>query len=158
MDNGLKKDFTRRLSQCNRGEMIVIIYDIFFAYIEDAEIALKSGNRENLKIGIRHAQSTLDELIRALDFSYELSSNLYSLYTFCKIELSKTLYRNNGDGLSEAKKIMGRLHGAFIRAAGQDQSRPLMQNAQQIYAGITYGRAVLNECFAQTNTQRGFFV
>ena len=32
MENELKKDFTRRLSQCNSGEMIVIIYDIFFAY------------------------------------------------------------------------------------------------------------------------------
>ena len=26
MENELKKDFTRRLSQCNSGEMIVIIY------------------------------------------------------------------------------------------------------------------------------------
>lgn len=35
MENELKKDFTRRLSQCNSGEMIVIIYDIFFAYVDD---------------------------------------------------------------------------------------------------------------------------
>ena len=41
MDNELKKDFTRRLSQCNSGEMIVIIYDIFFAVIiADEEINL----------------------------------------------------------------------------------------------------------------------
>ena len=31
MDSEQKKGFTRRLSQCNSGEMIVIIYDICFA-------------------------------------------------------------------------------------------------------------------------------
>ena len=35
MNNELKQDFTRRLSQCNSGEMIVIIYDILFAYLDD---------------------------------------------------------------------------------------------------------------------------
>ena len=38
MDNELKQDFTRRLSQCNKGEMIVIIYDIYFAYTKEATI------------------------------------------------------------------------------------------------------------------------
>ena len=39
MDDRLKQDFTRRLSQCNSGGMIVIIYDILFAYMDDVKKA-----------------------------------------------------------------------------------------------------------------------
>lgn len=39
------KDFTRRISQCNRGGMIVVIYDIFFAYVTEAEDAF--SRKEN---------------------------------------------------------------------------------------------------------------
>ncbi len=158
MDNSLKKDFTRRLSQCNQGEMIVIMYDIFFAYTNDIELALENGDRQALKASVRGAQRTLDELIGALNFSYEIAKNLHALYVFCKNELAKVLYQMRADGVNEAKKIMGRLHGAFIEAAGQDRSSPLMRNTQQVYAGITYGRAVLNESYIELDNQRGFFV
>ena len=46
MENELKKDFTRRLSQCNSGEMIVIIYDIFFAYVDDIRQAHCKGDHD----------------------------------------------------------------------------------------------------------------
>ena len=38
-----KQEFTRRLSCCNRGEMIVIIYDILFSHLEDALAAQEKG-------------------------------------------------------------------------------------------------------------------
>ena len=37
MDNELKQDLTRRLSQCNRGGLILVMYDIYFAYSDDAK-------------------------------------------------------------------------------------------------------------------------
>ena len=56
MDNSLKQDFTRRLSQCNSGGMIVIIYEIGFAYMHDARKAYESGNHDEMKASIRKAQ------------------------------------------------------------------------------------------------------
>ena len=50
MENELKKDFTRRLSQCNSGEMIVIIYDIFFAYVDDIRQAHCTGDHEDRRM------------------------------------------------------------------------------------------------------------
>lgn len=85
MENELKKDFTRRLSQCNSGEMIVIIYDIFFAYVDDIRQARCKGDHDGQKDAIRNAQSVLDELIGSLNFSYPISHNLYKLYMFCKM-------------------------------------------------------------------------
>lgn len=157
MDNELKQDFTRRLSQCNKGEMIVIIYDIFFAYAEDVRKAWQIQNTVAFKAGIRNTQRVLDELIGALDFQYEISQTLYSLYIYCKQILSKTLYENRLDHLDETETIMKRLYSSFVEVAKQDTSEPLMSNTQQVYAGITYGRNTLNENLVNDN-QRGFWV
>lgn len=158
MDNSLKQDFTRRLSQCNSGGMIVIIYEICFAYMEDAKKAHASGNHAEMKSAVRKAQNVLDELIGSLNFAYDISSNLYALYVFCKNELARTLYENRLDGLMEADKILQRLYHSFAEAAKSDTSAPIMSNTQQIYAGMTYGRTQLNENDMNYDRQRGFFV
>ena len=155
MNNEQRKDFTRRLSQCNPGEMIVIIYDILFVYLEDVKEAWES-NPADRKRCVRNAQRVLDELVGSLNFSYDLSQQLYALYVFCKNELSRTLYQGNLDGLLEAEKILKRLYGSLREVARQDKSAPLMSNTQQVYAGMTYGRATLNENYTE-NATRGFF-
>lgn len=158
MTDEKRQEFTRRLSQCNSGEMIVIIYDILFAYMEDARLAYEAKERDELKSSIRKAQKTLDELINSLDFSYDLSGNLFSLYVYCKNELSRALYENRLDGLKEADQILQRLYASFVEVAKQDTSEPLMQNTQQVYAGMTYARGELNENYMDLDNHRGFFV
>lgn len=37
MKKELISDFTRRISQCNKGGLIVIMYDIVFAYLDEAK-------------------------------------------------------------------------------------------------------------------------
>ncbi|MEE1100528.1 MAG: flagellar protein FliS [Agathobacter sp.] len=156
MNNELKRDFTRRLSQCNKSGMIIIIYDIFFTYTQDAKNALEEKNREEFKQSIKKATKTLDELIGALDFNYELSAQLYSIYLFCKNELAKSLYEGRKDRIIDAEGLMKSLYASFKKVAEQDNSESLMSNTQQVYAGITYGRSQLNENYTNDN-HRGFF-
>lgn len=151
------KDFTRRISQCNKGEMIIIIYDILFAYIEDAENAFEKNNYSEMKEALHKAENAVDELIHALDFKYEISKQLYSLYVFCKNAMAKTIIKNRLDDLEDAKTVLRNLYEAFVEAAKQDHSEPLMRNTQQIYAGITYGKNDLTETFQEPETSRGFF-
>ena len=92
-----------------------------------------------------------------MNFAYPLSKNLHSLYVFCKNQLARTMYENRLDGLMEAEKILRRLYGSFVEVARQDTSEPLMRNTQQVYAGMTYGRASLNENYMDDD-QRAFFV
>lgn len=156
MNSELKQDFTRRLSQCNQGGMIVIVYDIFFAYMDDAKNAWEKNDRESFKTGIRNAQRTLDELMQALDLSYELARTLHPLYAYCKEQLAKTLYENRLERFDEAESIMRKLYSSFVKVAELDRSEPIMCNTQQVYAGMTYGRESLNENLINDNN-RGFF-
>lgn len=154
MNSRLIGDFTRRLSQCNQGEMIVIIYDIFFAYVEDIKGA---KDAIEYKQGIRKAQETLDELINSLDFKYDLAKTLYPLYQYCKESLAKALYENRLDRVNEVEQIMRRLYDSFKKVAAKDTSQPIMTNTQQVYAGMTYGKFELNENYSN-DTHRGFLV
>jgi flagellar protein FliS len=139
-------------------EMIVIIYDIFFAYVDDIRQAHCKGDHDGQKDAIRNAQSVLDELIGSLNFSYPISHNLYKLYMFCKNELSRAMYENRLDGVQEAEHIMHRLYTSFVEVAKQDKSAPLMKNTQQVYAGMTYARGAVNEDYMDVDSHRGFFV
>lgn len=149
-------DFTRRLSLCNRGEMIVIIYDIYFAHIADAKSAFADGVHEQFKDAIHKAQRVLTRLIEDLNFTYAISMDLYRLYVYARNELSRALYENRMDGVEAADSVMKGLYTGFAEAAKQDDSAPLMQNTQQVYAGMTYGRGSLTENLAESNYNRGF--
>ena len=37
MDSRTKQDFTRRITQSNRSELVVVLYDICFSYLDEAE-------------------------------------------------------------------------------------------------------------------------
>ena len=157
MEKCLKQEFTRRLSQCNRGELVVIMYDIVFAYMDEAKKAHESNAYEDYKTAVKKAQTSIDALNKSLDYKYELSRNLHQLYMYAKNCLAKSIYQNRIDGILEAEKILKSLYTSFCEAAKTDTSGPLMSNTQQVYAGITYGRMELNESCID-DTHRGFFV
>lgn len=150
------QDFTRRISQSNKSGLVVIVYDIIFTYIKDAEDSLAEGNYEIFRDSLAKAQRGVDELMRVLDFQYEISKDLYSLYVFAKEEMAKAIIRKGTKELDGAKEVLKNLYDGFLEAARQDHSGPLMQNAQQVYAGMTYGKNNLTETY-QEPASRGFF-
>ena len=145
MKDELIRDFQRRLSQCNKGEMIVIMYDIVFAYLDEAKEAHEAGNYEEYKTAVKRGQASIEALMNGLDFSYDISKQLYRLYVTSKNLLAKAIYQNRLDGILEAEKILKRLYSSFCEAAKSDTSGPLMRNTQSVYAGMTYGKTSLNE-------------
>ena len=155
MEDSKKLDFQRRLSQCNRGEMIVIMYDILFAYLEDAGQAHDREDYESYKEALKKSQNALDMLMGALDFSYEISKELYRLYLTGKKHLARAIYENRTDGIQDAMQILKPLYDSFVQVAKSDTSAPLMRNTQQVYAGMTYGKTSLNETY-ETERNRGF--
>ena len=157
MENSLKQEFTRRLTQCNNGEMIVIMYDIVFAYMEEAKAAYEKNSYEDYKAAVKKSQCGIDTLIGALNYKYDIAKDLHKVYVYAKNCLAKAIYQNRLDGLEEAEKILKRLYTSFCEVAKTDTSGPLMRNTQQVYAGMTYGRTNLNENYFE-DSHRGFFV
>ncbi len=156
MKDELILDFQRRLSQCNKGEMIVIMYDIVFAYMKEAKEEKLFGSYENYKQAIHRAVAGVDALIGALDFSYPIAKELYRLYILAKQYLAKGIYQNRIEGIEEAERLLLPVYEAFKELAKADKSAPLMGNAQNVYAGMTYGKTSLNENLTG-EANRGFW-
>ena len=124
------KIFTAKISEANRSELVVIMYDIIFASVKEGEELLKDGNKDGFHREISRAQKTLRELMAALDMQYEISRQLMSLYIYANRFLIDAL----------------RLKSA---------APPVMQHTQQLYAGLTYGRGTLNETLL-SGSSRGY--
>ena len=80
-----------------------------------------------------------------LDFSYEISGNLYAEYQFVKKLLAMAVCKNTAQNLRDAQQVLKNLYDAFQEAAQQDTSEPLMQHAQQVVAGMTYQKGSLRK-------------
>lgn len=151
------RDFTRRISQSNRGGLVVVIYDIIFAYMDEAQECFDTGDYEGFRDALRKAQRGVSELAGALNFRYDISKELYPLYVFAKEEMAKAIVKKSADALGGVREVLANLRDAFVKAAAQDRSKPLMSNAQQVYAGFTYGKNDLNETYQDLEATRGFF-
>ncbi|MCQ2495809.1 MAG: flagellar protein FliS [Lachnospiraceae bacterium] len=155
MDKDKQINYTRRVSQANKTELVVITYDIILDNIADAEAVLASDVNEYRK-NLKQAQRFLGELMRALDYQYELSKNLLQLYSYVQRILVASDISGTDKGLESAKNVISGLRKAFNEIAAQDSSGSVMENTQAIFAGLTYGRGSLNETDMNIGSNRGF--
>jgi flagellar protein FliS len=66
------------------------------------------------------------------------------------------MIRQKDVNLESCERVVRGLMSSFQEVAKQDDSGPVMENTQQVYAGLTYGKGSLNE--VALNTDRGFRV
>lgn len=156
MTREYKQQFTLRITQANKTELIVILYEIVLAYMEDAEAALEEGKITEFREALRKVRSCFGELIASLNLDYELAARLLSLYLYCNRELTKADIRKEREPLLHMRSVISKLLEAYRELAGQDTSGPVMQNSQTVYAGLTYGKNSLAENLTDQGSNRGF--
>ena len=66
--------------------------------------------------------------------------------------------KNRMEHLDHVVSIVSKLKEAYVELSKQDESAPVMQNSQTIYAGLTYGRGELTENMADQSSNRGYLV
>ena len=154
-----KKEYTARVAQANRSELVVIIYELFFIAMDEAEQAFKKGKLEEGVKEIKRAEGFLQELMGSLDRRYAIAEELMRLYRYVYEQLIFSVIRRKMVHADTVREVMTKLKNAFVEVAKQDDSGPVMQNTQQIYAGLTYGKGSLNEVLLSGNeSNRGYRV
>lgn len=153
MTSEAKKEFTIRISQANKSGLIVILYEMYLAYLEDA--VNNPDDRAVFREGIRKARGCINELMNSLDFTYELSYLLLRLYIYVNKEMAAADVRGSSEQLLACRKIIEELLSAYREVSRLDTSAPVMENAQTVYAGLTYGKGKLTESLSNEGN-RGF--
>ncbi len=156
MDKNRQKDFARRISQANKTELVVVTYDIILEEIANAKKALEAGAAEDSRAALKSAQRFLGELMSVLDYKYSLARDLLSLYEFVQRKLVSSDIGGEDRGLDDAAKVISGLRESFAKIAPQDGSGAVMENSQNVYAGLTYGKGSLNEMNLSDGSNRGF--
>jgi flagellar protein FliS len=157
MTKELKQEFTLRITQANKTQLITILYEMILLYIGEAKEALSQGNQTEYKGAIRKIRGCMNELTASLNFEYELAQNLLQLYLYVNRELVQASVHNQKENLEHIRMVIGELRNAYKKIEDQDQSGPVMGNTQTVYAGLTYGKNTLTENITDPASNRGFF-
>ena len=158
MTKELKQEYTLRITQANKTQLITILYEMALLYVDEAEEALSAGDRSELKNAVRRIQGCMCELMDSLHMEYEVARNLLQLYLYITREVAKAALHSDTECLEHVRPVLDKLLSAYKQIEGQDASGPVMGNAQTVYAGLTYGRNDLMENAADPAANRGFCV
>ncbi|MDD6491753.1 MAG: flagellar protein FliS [Firmicutes bacterium] len=156
MTKELKQQYTLKITQANKTQLVVILYEMLLIYLDEAQKAHEENSREGFREGIRKARGCLKELMASLHFEYEPAMNLLQLYLYANRELARADIRNSLKELDHVRMVMTRLHEAYAAISNQDTSGPVMENTQTVYAGLTYGKTALTENLSDQGSSRGF--
>ena len=142
--------------------MICVLYDMLLLDLKEAADILEEDDRQYEKANdcLRHATQVLEHLKYALDFSQgaDISANLFSLYDYCQRLIARAMYMKSMLPITEVVNVVEPLSEAFCEVATTDHSAPMMQHAQQVVTGYTYGRGDVNEAMNEYDSNRGFLV
>ena len=157
MDREKLQEFATRVSQANRSELVVVIYEAALESIAEGRAALEKNEIAEARKEIDRAKGMVDELLHSLDLQYQIAHYLRQLYIYAYRELCQGIALRDVSRLDHASDVLEGLLPSFREVARQDESKPVMENTQQIYAGLTYGRGQLNETIAVgVDMNRGF--
>lgn len=158
MNTDLKQEFALRITQANKTTLVIILYEMTLCFLESAIEKFDDGDETGYQKEIELAKGCLDELLSSLNPEYELAGRLQSLYYFYKRELTSASVQKKKELIPPIMDMIKELKESYEKISTKDTSAPVMENAQMVYAGLTYGRSSLNENLSDQGTNRGFRV
>jgi flagellar protein FliS len=100
--------------------LLVMLYDKLVLDCEQAEQALRAGERHEANQRLQHGQDILMELLSSLDPSaWDGGPALASLYTFLSAELVKANIAADPDKVAECRALVAELRDAWRQAAAE---------------------------------------
>ncbi len=151
------QNYTARVTQASKSELIVILYEMTLEEIKEAREAQEAGDPETFVKELKRAQKYVSELMAVLDYQHHISLDLLSLYLFVNKSIITAIMKKDSDALTGAESVLRKLLVGFEGVSKEDTSGPVMSNTQQVYAGLTYGKGMLNETYLNPDQRgRGF--
>lgn len=87
INNGYARYREQSVLTASPGDLVLMLYDGCLRQMRLARVALGEGKMEAASTSLMKAQDIVTELIQGLDFHYQISENLLSLYEYIHYEL-----------------------------------------------------------------------
>lgn len=149
--------FTNRISNANPSQLVVIMYDMAVDYLKSAMRYLEQQSMSEYTEELKRGKRVINNLTSVLDMQYPIAGNLLSIYLYINNAIVRAYARGKGDELPRCIGMLEKLRTAFLEVSRQDTRDVVMENTQQVYAGLTYSKNSLNETM-NGDFNRGFTV
>lgn len=137
------------IANASRGELLCITYELL---LEQIKMATKSEGEER-KGYVEKGIYIIKMLVGDLDFEIPLSSELFHIYVYVQGLL---IQAKTNQKLEEAYGLIHKIYEGFKKITEEEiDKKPSIQNAETIYAGLTYGKEDIKETILQ-DYNRGF--
>lgn len=156
MTSTQKQEFTLKISQANKTAMITILYEMVLVYVGEAKEAFTTSDSKAFREAIRKIRGCIKELMGSVNLETELGMHFLELYIFMNRLLVRADIKFNVEPLEHVEKWISQLHDAYKQLEKQDTTGAVMGNAQEVYAGLTYGKEALTENLSDQGRNRGF--
>lgn len=151
------RDFTFRVSQENDSGLVIILFDIELVYLNDALNAYAEKNIDDFIFNVEAAKRTLSELMNAMNTNDANALRVLSILRHIFSKLVSSSVRKEPQELDRCISMLQKIKTIFEAIHKQDSSGPVMRNAHQIYAGLTYGKGTLTESYGNVDySNRGY--
>lgn len=104
------------LSTMTQGEMLKTLYDGLLKQVVQSKNAFEKKDYPDVNEKLQKAQLILKHLQTTLDFNYDISNNLFSLYEYCNHLLVEANIKKDASQLGEVVKIITELRDAYVQA------------------------------------------
>jgi flagellar secretion chaperone FliS len=111
-----------QINTAHPGELTLMLYNGCLKFMKQAKENIENKNFEAKNNNIKRTLDIIDELQITLDMKYEISHNLFSLYTFIKEKLVEANIGMNKDNLEVCIDLMVQLRDTWAQALKQVKS------------------------------------
>lgn len=151
-----KEDFVAKITNASPLELIIINFEIIISYVNESKNYIETKNKK-FDFNVQKARQFLLELRSSLNMNVEISYELMSLYNFVDSQLAKYLFNENIKIADDCINILNNILAGFKQIENKHlDNQSLMENTQQIFAGLTYNKNGALEEFVDTDNNRGF--
>ena len=133
-------------------ELVCFTYEIL---LEDLQKSIDASSIEEETEYRNHAKQVIGVLTENLYFESDMAKDLFMLYVY--VQKLLIVGKEKAD-LREAHKLIKIIatgYEVLLSREEKQQNAGAMANAQDIYAGMTYGKGQLTEMLVENNS-RGF--
>ncbi|MCR4716206.1 MAG: flagellar protein FliS [Lachnospiraceae bacterium] len=158
MTSGEIKDYTLRISQANASALAVIIVELALDSIESAKKAILAGENDSFILHSKKSERYVGELIHSLNMEDPNAKPMAGYLITAHRNIIDSRIRLDESLIVKAEAVIKAVKPTFDRIAKEDKDPAIMNNVEQVYAGLTYGKAGLNELSMGVSSNRGFKV
>ena len=97
-------EFSMRISQSNKTQIVVVTFEIIINYIDSALEAMHKDKTDDFVFNVKKARQFVNQLSTSLDFRYGIAVELMNLYLFANDCLLKSELRKQNVELEAVKR------------------------------------------------------